>query len=415
MLPVILAYVLVLGCKLVLRGLGLRHLRRHGDRVPPELVGVVDPATLQRMNAYTLEKGRLGTIQLLVTNVFVAAFLFGGVLRFYDDWVAQRASSFVWSGLLFFLGLFLLDTLVNVPFSLLHNFRIEERYGFNRMGAKLWLSDTLKSLAVGGAILSILVPGALFLVQSSPEWWWLAVWGFFLLFSIFLMYVSPYVIEPLFFKLEPLRRAGLEDAIRELVARAGLRASRVFQVDASRRSSHSNAYFTGLGRVKRIVLFDTLVDRLQESEILAVLAHEAGHWKKRHVLQRLLVTELAALLLLYAAYRLLGVSALPQVVGLGSVSFHARLLILGFLASLGLFPLTPLSSAWSRRHEWEADRFATRLTRRPRDLAAALAQLSRDNLANLHPHPLVSRFYDAHPPVVERIRRLRGAAASDGT
>jgi STE24 endopeptidase len=413
MLPVILAYLVVLGCKLALRGLNLRHLRRHGDRVPLELEGVVDPATLRRITAYTLEKGRLGTIQLLVTNVFVAVFLFGGVLRFYDEWVAQRASAFVWSGLLFFLGLFILDSLLNVPFSLLHNFRIEERYGFNRMRPKLWLSDALKSLVVGGVILCIFVTGGLSLVRWSPEWWWLGVWGFFLLFSLFLMYVSPYVIEPLFFKLEPLRREGLEDAIRELVARAGLRASRVFQVDASRRSRHSNAYFTGLGRVKRIVLFDTLVDQLQESEILAVLAHEAGHWKKRHVLQRLLVTELVALLLLYSASRLLSESELPQVVGLASASFHARVLILGFLASLASFPLTPLSSGWSRRHEWEADRFATRLTRRPRDLAAALAQLARDNLANLHPHPLVSRFYDAHPPVVERIQRLRGAAASD--
>jgi STE24 endopeptidase len=409
MILLLLAYLLVLGCTLLLRFLHLSHLRRHGDQVPAELEGVVDKATLARMNTYTVENGRLETIQLLVNNVLVALFLFGGLLGIYDEWISGRSSAFVWSGLLFFLGLYVAESIVRIPFSLAHNFGVEKRHGFNRMGPKLWLSDQLKSLAVGGAILGALVTGALFLVQWSPHWWWLWVWGFFLIFSLFLMYVSPYLIEPLFFKLEPVRIDGLEDAVRELLKRAGLRASRVFQVDASRRSSHSNAYFTGLGRVKRIVLFDTLVERLQVSEILAVLAHEAGHWKRRHVPKRIVVTELAALVLLFLASQLLARSDLPRLVGLDSASFHARVLILAFAASLLSFPLTPLSSWWSRRHEWDADRFAANLTQRPEELATALAKLSRDNLSNLHPHPLFARFYYSHPPVVHRIRRLRQA------
>jgi STE24 endopeptidase len=221
------------------------------------------------------------------------------------------------------------------------------------------------------------------------------------------MFISPYVIEPLFFKFEPVTTPGLEEEIRALVAKAGLQVSRVMQVDASRRSTHSNAYFTGICRVKRIVLFDTLLRQMDHGEILAILAHEIGHWRKGHILRKLVVTELAALLVSYLAFRLTTWGGLPALVGLDEVSFPAQIVLLAFLGSLAAFPLTPFTSWLSRRHEWEADRFACALTGTPEALATALVKLSRENLANLHPHPLYAAFYYSHPPLVERVLMLR--------
>ncbi len=189
--------------------------------------------------------------------------------------------------------------------------------------------------------------------------------------------------------------------------RAGLRVSRVFQVDASRRSRHSNAYFTGIGRVKRIVLFDTLIAQMTHDEILAVLAHEAGHWKKRHVLKRLAMSEAVAFIGLFIAFFLTGWGGLPRMIGLEEASFSARMVVIGFLGSLVLFPLTPLFSYLSRRDEREADRFASEVGGHPSAMASALVKLSRENLSNLHPHPWYASFYYSHPPVVERIRELK--------
>jgi STE24 endopeptidase len=306
----------------------------------------------------------------------------------------------------------LAQTVIGIPFSIYRNFRIENRYGFNTMTPKLWFADLVKGLLIGAVITSVAVLGALWLVTWSPGLWWLWVWLFFLIVSVFLMYISPFVIEPLFFKFEPLSVEGLEDRIRALMEKAGLRVSRVFQVDASRRSRHSNAYFTGIGRVKRIVLFDTLLQQMTQDEVLAVLAHEVGHWKKKHVLKRLVMTEAMAFCGLLIAYWLVQGDRLPGLLSLSGASFFAKVSILGFLSSIALFPLTPLFSYLSRKDERESDRFALELTGNGEAMASALVKLSKENLSNLHPHPLYAAFYYSHPPVVERIRALREARES---
>jgi STE24 endopeptidase len=218
------------------------------------------------------------------------------------------------------------------------------------------------------------------------------------------------VIEPLFHKMEPLEVEGLSDGIRAMTERAGVHIGRVLKVDASRRSSHSNAYFTGLGRVKRVVLFDTLLAQMSQAQILAVLAHELGHWKKHHVLFRILAMQVLLVAGAYLAFRLVPGGALPQLVGLESASFAARIVILMLTASVVMFPLTPLFAAWSRRDEREADRFAVDLHQNAHDLAEALAKLGTENLSNLHPHPLYAAFYYSHPPLTERISSLRAQA-----
>lgn len=408
---VLLAYLIVLSFGYWLKYLNLSHLKAHGHTVPPGFEGEVDPSTLTRISEYTVENSRFGLIESFFDNAVLILFLFGGLLGIYDRWVSSLTASFLVNGVLFVLFLMTAQTVLGIPFSLYRNFSIEKKYGFNTMTLRTWTTDLLKGLSIGSVIGAVMVLGALWLVTWSPGRWWLWVWLFFLMVSIFLMYISPVLIEPLFFKFEPLKVEGLEGRIRSLMEKAGLKVSRVFQVDASRRSRHSNAYFTGIGKVKRIVLFDTLLQQMNQEEILAVLSHEVGHWKRKHVLKRIILTESLAFCGLYLAYRLLQAPWLPGIAGQTDASFFARVLILGFLSSIVMFPLTPLWSFLSRRDEWESDRFAVELTGGSGAMASALVKLSKENLSNLHPHPFYAAFYYSHPPVVERIRSLM---AGDG-
>jgi len=399
-------YILISAATFFLTWLNLRHLERHGDEVPRGFEDHLDRETLRKSSAYTVAQNRVGLLESILDNVILLLFLFCGGLEAYDRLVAPLANSFIAAGLFFFLPLYFAQTILDIPFSLYRSFSLEARFGFNTMTPLLWLTDLLKSTALGGMLLTLLLTGAFAIIQSSPTTWWLWLWAFFAGVSLFLMYLSPYLIEPLFYKFRPIRTEGLEEDIRHTMGKAGLEVSRVLQVDASRRSRHSNAYFTGIGKVKRIVLFDTLLEQLDRNEVLAVLAHEAGHWKKRHVLKRLFMAEAAALVACSAAFCLLEWGKLPSLLGMGDISFSAQLVILGFLFSLVSTLMTPVGSWLSRRHEQEADRFATELTGMPEALATSLVKMSRDNLANLHPHPLYAAIYYSHPPMAERVASL---------
>jgi STE24 endopeptidase len=409
-LTLIIIYLITVAAGYLLSAINIRHLRRFGNIVPVGFEGSIDPETLARTTAYTLEKNRLGLIESLLDNLLLLIFLFCGLLGVYDCWIATLSDSFVWSGVLFFLILTLAQTLLAIPSGLYDTFRIENRYGFNTMTPGMWIADLLKSTLIAAILLALVTAGGLSLVRFSTGFWWLWAWGFFAAVSVFLMYLSPYVIEPLFNKFEPVKEEGLEDEIRALMAKTGLQVSRVMQMDASRRSRHSNAYFTGIGKVKRIVLYDTLLKQMTHEEVIAVLAHEVGHWKKGHIRKRLVMTELLGLASCWLAYRLTEWGGLPGLLGIPHTSFAAQLTIIAFLGSICAFPFTPLSSWLSRRHELEADRFATELTGTPEALASSLIKLSCENLSNLHPHPLYASFYYSHPPVVERVRRLMGEA-----
>ncbi|MDA8414694.1 MAG: M48 family metallopeptidase [Desulfobacteraceae bacterium] len=406
-------FLLVTGFGYLLRFLNLRHLKRYGDRVPSGFEDAIDPELLRRTSAYTFDMSRVGLAESILDNILLVVFLFAGLLPLYDRWVVSLGGSFAVNGVMFFLFLTLFQTALDIPFSLYSTFRIENRYGFNTTTPRLWLGDLVKSTLLSTVLLCLLAGGALKLVQWSPGHWWLWVWGFFVAIGLFIMYVSPYVIEPLFNRFEPLKDEELAEEIREMLDRAGLQVSRVLQVDASKRSRHSNAYFTGIGRTKRIVLYDTLLQQMDRREILAVLAHEAGHWKKGHIRKRIVASEAAAFAGLVAAYWLLRWGGLPGLLGIGRLSFAGQTMILGFLMSLVSFPFTPLSSWFSRRHEREADRFATEISGMPDALASALIKLSKENLSNLHPHPLYATFHYSHPPVVERVNALRNSVPQD--
>ena len=393
-----------------LRQINLNHLRRHGGTVPDGFEGAIDEATLRKTTAYTFETSRLGLWSSLFDNLLLVAFLFGGIIVVYDRFVLGITPSFIVASVLFFLLMTWAESLLSIPFSLYGTFRIEARYGFNTMTPLLWVKDFIKSQAISAIILTLLLSAAFWLIGWSREHWWIWVWLLMALFSLFMMYLSPYVIEPLFNRFEPISEDGLVDEIRLMMEKAGLKVSSVMQMDASRRSKHSNAYFTGIGKVKRIVLYDTLLKQMSHEEIVAVLAHEIGHWKKGHIWKRLVTAEIMALAGSWVAFRALEWPGLPQLLGLPiDISLAAKMVILSFVGSLVLFPFGPLSAWISRRHEREADAFAAEVSD-PAALASALVKMSAENLSNIHPHPFYAWFYYSHPPVVERVATLRAAA-----
>jgi len=397
-----------------LRHVNLAHMKLHGSEIPPGFEQVVSRETLTKTLAYTLESSRLGLWESLFDNLLLVVFLFAGLMQVYDSFILGITASPVLQGIIFFILLSWVQTLLEMPFSLYGTFVVESRHGFNATTPGLWLTDLLKSQAVGSIITALLLGAVFALMGWSSSHWWIWVWGFLALFSLFMMFISPYVIEPLFNRFVPVTEEGLEDEIRAMMEKAGLKVGRVMQMDASKRSRHSNAYFTGIGRVKRIVLYDTLIRQMTHAEIVAVLAHEIGHWKRGHVWKRLLLAEIVALAGSWVAFKALGWDGLPALLGYETLSLPARLVILGFLASLLMFPVTPVSSWLSRRDEYEADRFAAEITGDPGSLATALIKLSAENLSNLHPHPLYAAFYYSHPPVVERAGQLLAMASQEG-
>jgi STE24 endopeptidase len=406
LLALLILYLAVEGTEQFLLMLNLKHLSRHGAEIPRGFEKHVNAATLAKMRDYTVAHGRLDRVATLLSIGITYIFLFGGLLNWFNNLIAKLDWPPVISGVIFFMTLVYADTFIKIPFSLYSTFSLEKQFGFTRQTIGLWVQDLVKSLVLNTLLLGFLFYIILWLVMALPGMWWLAGWAFVLLFSIFLLYLSPYVIEPLFNKFSPIEDASLEERIKEIMSRIGLKINRVFSMDASKRSGHSNAYFTGIGHVKRIVLFDTLLANHDDDEIIAILAHEAGHWKKKHILKMLVFSQAFALVGFYAAYRLASGSLLADVFRLDFPSMHAKLLLVAFVGSLVLFPLKPLMAYISRRHEIEADNFAVQLTQAPVPMANGLIKLSKDNLANLHPHPWYAAVYYSHPPLAQRVKRI---------
>jgi len=401
------AYILVVAAGYFLKYLNLRHLERYGAEIPAEFAGRIDGGLLEKTRDYTVENTRFGFLESAFSYLLTLIFLFGGLMRYYNHLILSLTNSFILSGLLFFLFLSYASMCLSIPFDLYSTFKIENRYCFSTITPRIWMTDQLKSLFLSTLLMGIILSVGFYLVQAAPETWWLWVWGFILIFGIFMMYISPYVIEPLFNKYTPIDDPGLEEGIRKLMDKVGIKVSRIFKMDASKRSRHTNAYFTGIGRVKRIILYDTLLTKLNEPEILAVLAHEAGHWKKRHLLKGILISQVMALAGAYLAYHFTRTDILTDIFRIKPSSFPAKLIILGFVGSVVSFPLNPLFNLLSRYFEREADNFACRITNHPEGMASSLIKLAKDNLSNLHPHPWYAAFYYSHPPVVERVRRIR--------
>jgi len=405
---ILLIYLFITCFEYWLDYLNLQNLRKYGSVIPAEFEGEIDQDLLSRTQNYNIEKMRFGFVSSAFHTIILVFFLFGGILDLYSSWVVSLNLPFILSGLIFFIILLYAETLISIPFNLYSVFRIENRYGFNTMTSGLWIKDSIKSMLISTVLTGLVICAGLFLIEKSPNLWWFWIWCLFISSSVFMMYISPYVIEPLFNRFDEVEDPELKKRIIRVAEAAGIRVERVLKVDASRRTSHTNAYFTGIGHVKRIVLYDTLLEKLDNDEIASVLAHEAGHWRKRHLQKALAAFGLISLAALYLSYRVIESGILGQAFAFEGASFYALVALLGFLLPVISFPFKPLLAYLSRRHEREADRYALELTENPSAMAGALVKLSKDNLSNLFPHPLYAAFHYTHPPMAERVGELIG-------
>lgn len=389
-----------------LNWLNLRHLRRHGDEIPPVFAGQIDAETLARISRYTLATSRFGAVESLCDDAVTLAVLLSGLLPWLVAVLPAWEGHYLAAGLSFFAILALASGALGIPFDLYRTFVIERRHGFSTITLRLWLADLGKGLAVSAVLLGLLLSAFLTLLRVAPASWWFWTWLVFALFQLLMLWLFPVVIAPLFNRYEPVRDEALKEALVSLMARAGLRTEGVYQVDAGRRSRHTNAYFTGIGKTKRIVLYDTLIASHTTAEIVAVLAHEIGHWKRRHILKQLLLIGTASLLLLWLAAQLIAWPPLYAAFGFDRPLPYVGLLLAGALAGPFGILFSPLLAGRQRRYEREADDFVREITGTTGPLASALKRLARDNLANLHPHPLYAWVHYSHPPLAERIARI---------
>jgi STE24 endopeptidase len=392
--------------QLALNLINISHLRRHGGDVPLVFQGRVDGERFSKIATYTLDSTRFGIGARLFDQVLLLVILLTGFLPWLVRGINTWELGFIGSGLIFFAVLAMIGNLVDIPFDLYSTFVIEDRYGFNTRTMRLWFSDWVKDLGIscilGGLVLSFLLA----LVYYFENSWWLLAWIAISVFELLIMWLYPVLIAPLFNKFEPITNEDLKAKIRSLMEKAGLAVRGVFQMDAGKRSRHTNAYFTGIGRTKRIVLFDTLLASHPDEELISVLAHEAGHWMKKHTIKQLIMVEILSLIGLFILAKLLRWPLLYQTFGFEEqIAYVGLLLVSVVLSPLGYF-LRPIGSALSRKYEREADDVAVELMGTAAPMKEALIRLSADNLANLLPHPIFSWFNYSHPPPVERIERL---------
>ena len=387
-------------------------VRANRERVPAPFAGQVTLVEQQRAADYAIARVRLGRWSALLDALIKLAMTIGGGLAAFTAIVRHVNWSEPWRGALLVMSVFLFLQLLRLPLALWRTFRIEAQFGFNRISPRLFAADLAKGLLLGFVLGAPLVLATLALMQGAGAWWWLWAWCIWLGASLGLAWAAPRFIAPMFNRFSPLGDTALRQRVEALLERCGFAAGGgVFVMDGSRRTAHGNAYFTGIGRNKRIVFFDTLLARIDAAELEAVLAHELGHFRLHHVLQRLAMSVLAAL----AGLALLGWLARQPgfytALGVPSGSPAAALLLFALVVPVAAFFATPLQSWWSRRQERAADDFAVQYSE-PGGLGGALVKLYRDNAATLTPDPLHSAFYDSHPGAVERIGRLRRAGLS---
>ncbi len=395
--------VLRLAGELILSALNRAEVRRHAQAAPAAAAAIMDEATYAKSVAYTLEKSRFAVITEIFDTLVLALVVFGGVLPLLFAHVAVwGAPGAVWSHALFLLITGALLSVPSLPFEWWEQFRLQEKFGFNKSTASLWIADKFKGLALMFAIGFPLLWALLALVKWAGATWWL--WGFALMFGfqLLMLVLYPKLILPLFNKLTPLPEGELRTRLLALGDRTGFRASTIEVIDGSKRSGHSNAYFTGFGRFRRIVLFDTLIAQLTPEELEAVLAHEIGHYRCGHI-PKMIALSAAMLLGGFGVIAWLSGSAwFNEAFGFPANEVAPSFLLFGLLSGLVTFWFSPLGNLLSRKHEYEADAFARNAIGGAIPMIGALRKLAQKNLSNLTPHPWFSAFFYSHPTLVER-------------
>jgi len=382
------------------------HIRKHRDTVPAGFAEQIALDAHQKAADYSIAKTQMEITHTLIECAVLLALTFGGGLQFLHEMTAARIEPGIVRGIVLITLVAVGLMLVDFPFTWYRTFSIEQRFGFNKMTPRMFFADTLKQTLVAAALGVPLVAIVLWLISRTGNAWWIYAWLVWMAFNLFLLVAYPIWIAPLFNKFSPLENTQLRQRIEQLLARCGFKAQGLMVMDGSRRSSHGNAYFTGFGKSKRIVFFDTLLERLDGPEVEAVLAHELGHFKLRHVIKRMAWIFLASLGLLWLLSQSMNTTWFYAGLNVQAPS-TAMALILFFLVSPQFtFLLHPLTSLYARKHEFEADRYAAQYAS-ALALVSALIKLYKDNATTLTPDPLHSAFYDSHPPAPLRIARLQ--------
>ena len=406
-----LAFLLVanLLTKLWLSGRQVRHVAQHRAQVPSAFAHTISLEAHQKAADYTLAKARIGVTDLGLDAITLMAWTLLGGLDLLNqitlDWLGEGMGQQI----ALVVSFILIGGLIGLPLSLYQTFVIEQRFGFNNTTPKLWLSDMLKGLLVGMVLGLPILWLVLWLMQAGGTWWWLYTWAALVVYQLFVMWIAPNVIMPLFNKFTPLEDATLKDRVTALMTRSGFTAKGFFVMDGSRRSAHSNAFFTGFGDAKRVVFFDTLLAQLNGDEMEAVLAHELGHFKHRHILKMMatsFATSLAGLALLgWVSQQIWFYTGLGVMPNLGGNNSALALLLFLLVLPLFTFFVSPLSARRSRKFEFEADAYAVANSDR-QALSSALLKLYKDNASTLTPDPWYVAFYYSHPPASQRLARM---------
>jgi len=400
------ALLLSTAIKLWLARRHLRHVLAHREKVPEAFSAQVELHAHQKAADYTRAKTQLGILTTLVEVTILLSLTLGGGLQVFAEWSMENFTHPLAQGMAIIVSVIVLTSILETPFNLYSTFVLEARFGFNKMTPKLYVIDTLKGLLLGSLLGLPLLLGVLWLMERMGDNWWLYVWVVWVTFSLLLLFIYPSFIAPIFNKFKPLEDVSLKKRIETLLNKCGFTAQGLFIMDGSKRSTHGNAYFTGFGKTKRIVFFDTLISRLTPNEIDAVLAHELGHFKRRHVIKRIALTFGVSLVFLWLLSQLMHADWFYAGLGVSSHSTAMALLLFFMVLPVFNFLIQPVSSAYSRKHEFEADAYAAQQTAAP-DLVSALVKLYQDNAATLTPDPLYATFYSSHPPAMMRISRLQ--------
>ena len=386
------------------------HIRRHRNAVPAEFAGDITLDSHRHAADYSCAKTRLGLLTTAFECALILVLTFGGGLQWMHGIAAAWVEPGVARGVTLLLLLGAASTVLDLPFAWYRTFSIEQRFGFNKMTPLMFVVDTLKNGAIAAALGIPLAASILWVMERAGELWWLYAWLIWVAFNLVILAVYPVWIAPLFNKFVPLADPQLKERIERLLERCGFKAQGLMVMDGSRRSSHGNAYFTGFGKSKRIVFFDTLLARLAPSEVEAVLAHELGHFKLRHVVKRIAWIFTASLAFLWLLAQLMNQGWFYTALNVQTPSTAMALVLFFLVIPQFIFLLNPVTSFYSRKHEFEADHYAAQHAS-VTDLVSALVKLYKDNASTLTPDPLHSLFYDSHPPASERIARLQAIAA----
>ena len=390
--------------------INLLHAEKHANKVPAGFEGFIDASKLTSAGAYARAKTRIGILEQIASDLTLLAILLSGLLPLLVHFSDNRGWPLIAAGLFFFFVPEFIHFLVELPFGYYNTFVVEQKFGFNRSTLKLWILDHIKAALVSAVLFAAVLSIFLLFIAWSPRFWWF--WGFVFLSAVQLVLaiLYPVVLAPLFNKFEPVRDVELSEKIRTQMEKSGIRVKKILQMNAGLRSRHTNAYFTGIGKTKQIVLFDTLIESHTHDEILAVLAHEAGHYRKKHVLKQLLIFASFSLAAFYATWLFIQWPLLYSTFGFGAPLSYVGLFLAGVFWRKAGFFLQPLYMKISRRFEGEADSFAVAMVGSAAPMISALKRLSADNLSNLNPHPLYVWFHYSHPPVAERVAALEGTA-----